>query len=94
MKIQDSQKFTLTLCLVSEKCQNIKLPFWADSVVRNKGICILRNLRTTVLSVYSATLLSLQLCGWKASEEDSDLDKDLNRKMVQAFMTFFMFHCL
>ena len=45
-------------------------------------------------NIYSATLLSLQLCGWKASEEDSDLDKDLNRKMVQAFMTFFMFHCL
>ena len=35
------------------------------------------------------SLVSLQLFGWKVSEEDSDLDEDLNRKRVQAFYDIF-----
>ena len=31
---------------------------------------------------------------YRLGEDDSDLDKDLNRNMFQAFYGIFMFHCL
>ena len=46
------------------------------------------------MSYKEYTQLSLTPTSCLETEEDSDLDKDLNRNMFQEFYDIFMFHCL